>query len=959
MSVPSATSPKPPTLRRAPALTDTEKLDELFYLLKRFGWSLGVTLDKLFRRQADGGLSWSDRHNVIVPKFLSGQATHTASEIVQHMYSNSSSRPASSSAESRLEFSLDVPHGSIKHARPALSSWAASICREKVWKDISNGVVETVQDVLQGECALLWGLMVAAGKKSLREGEVRAVRVYRPVEPVVTGAISSLMFCRNKSANLLQLCRGLGLFASRAEESTYRVGSKFGQNSSYSTVISALETLAESGQDWLRSLAASEVEWLMFIIDNVQHYGRQRDARFGREDIMFKGVAGTGVKLSGATILAWALNRWNDLRRKELRYSLTASDLPHRVDFNWLETTYQLNWVDVLLLAIPELDHLKSELEHRFVSNTKQPVLPDDYHTPIQPLRSNACDPAKTTEMRTALLDIFAMQLGQTAENWQPRVVFVGGDGGTYEMLLRVQKYLQTLPTAYERMEWLVPILQLWHMKWTVLGRIIFCWWGSSRTSDVSSLGNSAIAAGKKVPSKLKKPDFRSGTEMLFLVGEARMLDCWRITLKTDDLHAHFATLKAEDRLPTLNELLLHALMLHRTYSSRKSSHLALEPYETQPAAYRAPRAVGWMPQVHPGPSASKASGSKPSRRKGAAAAPETTMEDESTSTTVFEEELGFSGDRWLANSITGMSDFIPYRHWCKATPVGWIGDIWEIFKLQTFGFAGSGHNPKYLSFCLEMIMLIEFEAEPDMRLALLQSLLVNPSGRKGRCKEGDLMQEHQINRLDRQMQNKDKTYDSRFIRDVVSPNLDSLVDLPRQLELAVDLQARSTTHTRMHQRPETKLLLKAYTTAQLHTFHTGRSSGFAVKDCVGEGIRNLEAGGLSKFLSTHRRETDVLNRATPASHSHRAQSNPDPSTSTSLGDIEDLLSGPTYTLDDELGPPADRPGPAIYADEDGMILDEDGMEEDLEGAGLGVEEYSDGELEGEDYDEDEATMYD
>lgn len=339
--------------------------------------------------------------------------------------------------------------------------------------------------------------------------------------------MSDVLFARNHSANLLQLSRGLALFATNADHSIYRIGSRFGNNPAYNTVSHALETLSGSGQEWLRAVADSDEEWLMFIIDNVQHYARQREIRDGREDTMIKGVTGTGVRVHGGSPAVWDFDAWKRRRESGLRYSVTVPRLLEKIDFEHLALVSTLHWVDVLISGTSSLALHKRELEERFERHAKPLRMPLE-RSIIQPLQSNASDPAQTTGMHAALLDFFSKQLNQTSDRWKRRVTLVGGDGGTFEMLLRLQKYLQTLPTEYDRMEWLVPVLQLWHMKWTALGRIVNNWWGSATSPDASCLGNSAKVAGKKTPSNLKKPDFHSGMEMVFLVGEARMLDCWR-----------------------------------------------------------------------------------------------------------------------------------------------------------------------------------------------------------------------------------------------------------------------------------------------------------------------------------------------------------------------------------------------------------------------------------------------
>lgn len=251
--------------------------------------------------------------------------------------------------------------------------------------------------------------------------------------------------------------------------------------------------------------------------------------------------------------------------------------------------------------------------------------------------------------------------------------------------------------------------------------------------------------------------------------------------------------------------------------------------------------------------------------------------------------------------------------------------------------------------------MLLEFECDTAARETILRTLLVNPSGRKGHFKEGDLLQEHLINRLDRIMQNKDKAYSDRFIRDVVSPNLDSFNEIARQLEASVHLAARSNAHTSMHHRPEMRRLLQQMQLSNIHRFHSGRSSGFAMRDTFSLGLQHLQTGGLAKFLDTHQRETRVLHRASAAGAEIDAEAH------TLLNSL--LAPAPQYSCDDELGPTTSGSRPAMYLDGSGLCIEdpvelEDGIvqPDDRCSDGSG-NEASDGHAAG-DSDDDNGSLY-
>lgn len=291
-----------------------------------------------------------------------------------------------------------------------------------------------------------------------------------------------------------------------------------------------------------------------------------------------------------------------------------------------------------------------------------------------------------------------------------------------------------------------------------------------------------------------------------------------------EDLGAHLSELKAANKLPTFAELRGHARRLHSLYSCERAYQQALEPRQRHDKEFSVPLGRQWSP------SAQTSTG-----------APAGATERAGILGHV--EQPGFAGDRCLANSIRLLKQFVETREWFRSTSVGEIGSTWECVKVSTHDSwqislmsaqselkeaAGSGHNPNYLNYLLMMYCIIELYASPALREGLLNNWLVNPTGQPGHFKEGDLMQEHFINRLDRHLQHKDRQYDEPFIRNVISPNLDLLTEIPRQMEEAVGLAARKTYHLTPHTRAETAILADIFRKAELHRFCESRSKGYA-----------------------------------------------------------------------------------------------------------------------------------
>ncbi|EJD34263.1 hypothetical protein AURDEDRAFT_131256 [Auricularia subglabra TFB-10046 SS5] len=678
--------------------------------------------------------------------------------------------------------------------------------------DIRSDVVSRAQHVIQRDCSLLFDLGMRVATRPT--GKSPPLRIQRPPEIVATGAISSLLFARKRSANLLPLSNALALLAARAEQSLFRISSRFGTSTAYSTVYRSLITLADGQRDHVRSLAASSIKVVGLVLDNAQHFNPQWESRVGRADTMHKGVVGTAVLYEDcppSAVDEHALRAFTQARKAGpglLDWRSISSDIDHA----FLHRTGELHWMDVAIQRCSALSEAYGVgMRELFATEGRKHQIPLSRHTVAYPLRSNAHDPALATGLKDAVLDFYAEQLGNSKEGWQPRLTFIGGDGGTFEGGLRLQKYLQVAPSPYDRLDWAFWKLEIWQTKWTASSRVYNGNFGSERSRDPSCLAHSVKAIGRKIPSNLKI-DFARDTETLFIVGEARMLDRWCTLLGVDDLNEHFQQLQLEGKLPTLEELRIKARQLYRTYSCQRAYLQALKPNDKQSSSNRAPLANRSHPTSVP-------------RAESSA----TTQEIAGVEDHV--EAADFAGDRALANSIKFLDDFVELREWFRSTSVGEIGSTWEIVKNQIPKFAGSGHNHNYTNYCLMMYHIVEKYSPPALREAHLNNWLVNLDGRPGHFKEGDLIQEHFINRLDRHLQHKDRQYDEPFIRNVISPNLDVLNEIPRQLEESVDLKARTRRHFSRAMQVETTILTDIYRKAELHRFSAGRSLGFAAKD--------------------------------------------------------------------------------------------------------------------------------
>ena len=287
-----------------------------------------------------------------------------------------------------------------------------------------------------------------------------------------------------------------------------------------------MRTLADQEASVTQAHGRDATKWGIIRLDNVQQYIRQRDLRIGREDKMQIGIAATYFENEGFVPGA---DNLDDKRRhiaENKRKDLSVEQVLGWIDQKHLETVGILHWLKVLTDYIPELAKHKTHVSMLFRTRAAKHRLPV-HATKVHPLATSGKNEVVIGELKDALLDFFA-QIGQTREDYLCHLIMVGGDGLTYEKMLLLKKYLQLHENEFESFELVEPQLEIWHTAGTNLSRLFETHWGTPLSCDPSTLGHSARKIGRTEPPNLKKVDYYPSAQLAYLVGDVRMLDCWR-----------------------------------------------------------------------------------------------------------------------------------------------------------------------------------------------------------------------------------------------------------------------------------------------------------------------------------------------------------------------------------------------------------------------------------------------
>ncbi|KAF8798864.1 hypothetical protein BYT27DRAFT_7228135 [Phlegmacium glaucopus] len=747
-----------------PKLTVFQKLQTFYGFLKhKLDWTYG---DLLFHTSLDfSGYTGSTGMAPLTVDVHSNSKWQASREhmaaVMRHFFNGNSEYPPAVilsnwmkhpygrlQRDSTQMFSTNPPYTEIKPVRAALTLFAVQTVQGKLVReaedaiDVSSGLHISLSNKKATAKKIKWtdigSSTVESSRKAQEHGGVVELRKKQPAELVVTSVISSLDFLRSSHAKLLPLATALLFFGSSASTELFRYGSRLGIMPAYSTALHAMCSLSEQ----------EAVNYLL-----------QCDLAIGRENRRNIGLAATyyEIELSGADISAFDLNKKRQLISQGLQSELTVAKLQKMVNHTHLENVCLLQWMNTLAHWIPELSPLKPDiclLYHTCVAKQRLEVKQSKIH----PLASSSRAETVLTDFKEALQDFLA-QTGQTAKEFKPRLFPIGGDGLKFEKILQLQEYLQFHDSPFDPLK---------------------------------------IIGHKKLPN-LKKVDFYTSIELANLILDVRILDCWQLYFKQENLFKYFTDLAHSKKLPCLEDLEVATLKLYQSYTSLRGQEKAMQGGRSM--------ADSTVPKGMPSPSTTP-----------------------------------FLGDQVLARSVSFICDAM----FASEGDVGWL---WEIMKVMVFTFAGSTHT-NYTKYLLEMITKLELESDDDLQKGLLQLSLVNLSSREGHWSAGDFIQEYFNCLLEAIVQCKGVEYGDKFIQNAWSHNIHHVARLKLSWFDGLGLKPRSATHRGAKQDAEVCILLKHYRTSGLHSFHAGRTFDLEpYVDDFEKGIQQLQKGKLQKWI--------------------------------------------------------------------------------------------------------------
>jgi hypothetical protein len=324
----------------------------------------------------------------------------------------------------------------------------------------------------------------------------------------------------NREANFLQGILGLFLYSQGTSKSLISVLQKAGVSNGFGWIMNGLDHMTEAHLAKIQGIVKDKKQSFMVVYDNINMAFRRYNQRTTNQDSFENGTTATVI----LTPKMPNVEQYQDPTRH-----LRASDL------------YPTAEQEVHLKATHSY-HLAEVLRRRGSNGFKNPF-PEPIKnrlkvekTEAYPLPSMHIDQS-TVEGNRDILDEIMKTLELGPESWFDDLtrMIIAGDQLTLARIRAIARLRWDEEKAYYRLEWAIPVLQLFHLQMVLASAILKTHWGSKKTPG--SLCYFITVLEKKRISR-DKPNFHDLDELLRHVFDAMVLLLWKTEHKTEEMSA-------------------------------------------------------------------------------------------------------------------------------------------------------------------------------------------------------------------------------------------------------------------------------------------------------------------------------------------------------------------------------------------------------------------------------------
>ncbi|KAG0247890.1 hypothetical protein BG011_000766 [Mortierella polycephala] len=526
---------------------------------------------------------------------------------------------------------------------------------------------------------------------------------------------SVLLFLQSQKSNHFQMMMGLYLYSAGCPSGIADVLSQAGISTSRSSILEALKGMTAAALTKVRK-EILEKPWFI-VYDNINFPSRKSDQRIDNTDTFENGTTAT-------VVICDAFPSAGNIKAS---YEMLCLDdlIPDKSSLKCLETVSKHILVDVLGRSCTTYqDCLKSVPAINPLAVSK---------TTTYPLPSMHIDQSSVVG-NMEVIDTIIKDVLKLAPEWfesELRVV-VAGDQLTVQRVSTLKHLKEIDNSVYNRLEWALPVLQLFHLQMLLCATILRTHYGS--TKEPGSLLYNKTLLGRKHIS-LTDFDYHAGDELLRHTFDAMVRRIWQVEMGIKDLDAAGKDLDDNE----IRELVASKAEIRELVASK--AEILCEKYVVT--------------------SQHRRSSFSPANR----------------------------------NATLFLRHMTIYIELCAGIKAGDIGRIEESLKWITVMFqAGSTKN--YANELLHIHCGLRYVWTPEMKRAIMASWLVNTKGKEDGWIPSDLYQEHNnlLTKTIYAARGSNSSWDS--LATTISTNIRTFSTIKKQFEKEFNRPRNSSKHS-------------------------------------------------------------------------------------------------------------------------------------------------------------------
>ncbi|KIY52248.1 hypothetical protein FISHEDRAFT_35605 [Fistulina hepatica ATCC 64428] len=673
-----------------------------------------------------------------------------------------------------------------------------------------------------------------------------------------TVALLVLFFFRYKYAIIFPTIVGLFLYTCNTHRDVFTLLGRMGLTISYESIRVLLGILANDADTQLKAWGAllqagSRQPRFLLLFDNVNKMQRAWQHTLGHSDTLQSGTAATLIQLEdvkdGALRAAPVLE---NVKAKK-RLALTTEKLRRDIDWVHINAVGAGTILRAWVKHVPALSTHREKVEAIFrVRQAKHPLRLRK--STIHPMRVTDADESSTVGTAGVLRNLIFDQLGVLLTWLGSWFLFICGDQLTIDRLRKIKLYMAKSRTPHNRHEWVLPVIQLWHLKWNWQKAIVKLHWFKETGSRTFGLHHDADLLQRRNYNP-DRCDFYPTHHLLEDTFDAHVLDilrllCEEMTGFTYPSTTHLLEIleryfgpngKMQDI--SYDNLLTLAERAYAQYLTTEAGEAALDDEQTHHGG------IDWPKPLSPHASTSICNddlSTSAAADTSTHAAPKMSRHTKfkvAASTTV---NRG-GGDQLLGTTVNYLRVTFWYLALSSAIAEGDIGRAFEIIKLLRFSFWGANAT-NYGNELLELACNFLYEFPSDLCEAIFNNYLANTSGLPGHWIELDLLQEHFNFWIKRLFGEKSYGFNTTHLSEHIALNIKGFSELRDLFPHLFGYARRSGKHTDSSTRNDINELGHHYRTDEVHSFVQGRTH-HTVGNEFAAGYDRLESSVCADFI--------------------------------------------------------------------------------------------------------------